>query len=329
MLFMFIIILFFTTLCNITVCSETSKDLITLCSSYLPHDNNFDITPIAIGCTDEKFRIKTNNQSYLIKFFGELSPNPSHEIKAHLIAAEKGIAPRIHFSNPTTLLMDFIAENTLPIDQAKEPSFLNKIACAIQKINAMTKKEQFIDMDIFGTIQKNFEYLNPQESLTPILAQAKNQFKSLMDDILAQSKPLVFCHGDLHPRNIFFTNQKIVLIDWSDGGMNYPFFDLASIAVFCCLTDKNETSLLTHYLKKEPTHNEVSYFQSMKKIVRIYDALRFLTYLQDQSIPLVNNESARDFAHLQTIWVEDEAVATDVEFLHEFAHSQLQEFLKQ
>jgi hypothetical protein len=329
MLFIFIIIPFFTVLCNMTVCSETPKDLVTLCSSYLPNDNNLEITPIAIGCTDEKFRIKTDSHSYLIKFFGEQSPNPSHEIKAHLIAAKKGIAPRIHFSNPTTLLMDFVAENTLSIDQAKEPLFLDKIACAIQKINAMTKKEKFVNMDIFGTIQKNFEHLNPQESLIPIIAQAKNQFNLLMYDILAHNKSLVFCHGDLHPRNIFFTNQKIVLIDWSDGGMNYPFFDLASIAVFCCLADKHEISLLTHYLKKEPTYDEISYFQSMKKIVRIYDALRFLTYIQDQNVSLVKNESVRDFADLQTIWVEDETVATDVEFLCEFGHSQLQEFLKQ
>lgn len=49
---------------------------------------------------------------------------------------------------------------------------------------------------------------------------------------LLNKLPLVLTHGDINPKNIVLTKNKLALIDWSEVHLNNPLFDLSSLYLF-------------------------------------------------------------------------------------------------
>lgn len=335
---MIILIFFLLGLCITTICSEfdehkssiipqqQKQTLRTLFQKQYTHNKNISITPLHGGMScDTKFIIKTDEKTYAAKIFDNASPHRHHEMYAHLLATEKGLAPHVYFHNHELMIMDFIEGHTLHCEEAQEPHVLMALANAAKRISEIDASCAY--KDVFGAIKQNFALvITTQEPLHTNLAQAKDTIITLERIIQAQNKPLVFCHGDLNPRNIFFTNNKVIFIDWSDGGMSYPFFDIAGISVFCCLNKDNDEYLLTHYLQKKPTEQERHYFQCIKNIVYIHDALNLLVYLQDLNYPFTHDAPIKDFYQLETLWAK-ESSSNDPECTYALAYCQLHNFL--
>lgn len=68
--------------------------------------------------------------------------------------------------------------------------------------------------------------------------------------------PLGPSHLDLSPFNIILTNKSFLLVDWVNGGLSDPYFDLATFSVFHCLVESQMKTFLEHYFGHEPSSLE-------------------------------------------------------------------------
>lgn len=72
--------------------------------------------------------------------------------------------------------------------------------------------------------------------------------------------PQVPTHLDLHPLNIMLSDQRFFLVDWVNGGICDPYFDLATFTTFQYLDESQTLTFLTHYFERPPTQFEWSRF---------------------------------------------------------------------
>ncbi len=72
--------------------------------------------------------------------------------------------------------------------------------------------------------------------------------------------PQVPTHLDLHPLNIMLSEEHFFLVDWVNGGICDPYFDLATFATFQCLNESQTLTFLTYYFEHPPTQFEWNRF---------------------------------------------------------------------
>lgn len=144
---------------------------------------------------------------------------------------------------------------------------------------------------------------------------------------MRERRPLVFCHGDLNPRNIFAPKGNLIYIDWEEAGVAYELFDLANYSVFLCLNDAADLYMLTHYFGKEPAAKGLCYFQRLKLMVRAADSLGLLASLEDLPSHMAKGQKEmKDFAYYEDLFARGKA--DDSAFIFQLGYSHLQEFLK-
>ncbi|MDP9238143.1 MAG: aminoglycoside phosphotransferase family protein [Chloroflexota bacterium] len=82
--------------------------------------------------------------------------------------------------------------------------------------------------------------------------------------------PETLIHGDFHPGNVMMSDGRIVLIDWTDGCIGHPFFDLATVLPNDGVA---RTTLLRAYIEvwEERFHPE-----DVRKAFSVSDALACL-----------------------------------------------------
>ena len=52
-------------------------------------------------------------------------------------------------------------------------------------------------------------------------------------------------HNDVNPGNLLYDEGRLLLVDWDAAGLNDPYFDLATIALFHRMDDQTCLRLLT------------------------------------------------------------------------------------
>jgi thiamine kinase-like enzyme len=90
------------------------------------------------------------------------------------------------------------------------------------------------------------------------------EMQALMADLealfqLFPNRP-VPSHLDLHPLNIMVDKDRFCLVDWVNGGMYDPWFDLATFSVFQELNKEKAQQFLTEYLERAPMEFEWNRF---------------------------------------------------------------------
>ncbi|MFA5075257.1 MAG: phosphotransferase [Candidatus Babeliales bacterium] len=274
----------------------------------------------------EKFLCITKEKSYVAKIFKEASEFSKFEIQQSVCAAQLGVAPKIYFHNDNMMVMEFVPGNTLSIEQAKTTEVLNAIVGFLKSIKNIDSNNKV--KDVFGVIIQNLDALDKEEKLKPFLKNVKDKVLNLKQLIDAQQRSFAFCHGDLNPRNIFFNDQKLTVIDWASCGMYYQFYDIAYFSVFNCLDNSSDMFLLTNYLQKQPNIDEIRYFKLLKSLVRIFDASFLLNYLQAQNYVFSGNLPEHDFCYYENLWAKD-SIANTLDFNYSLAISELKEFFKE
>lgn len=80
--------------------------------------------------------------------------------------------------------------------------------------------------------QKELLYLDKDYGITTLeyqsLLELMPKIKKLCDELDSFNIPNTIEHGDMHPFNIAFLNNKPIFYDWSDCSISHPFFSLRS-----------------------------------------------------------------------------------------------------
>jgi thiamine kinase-like enzyme len=158
------------------------------------------------------------------------------------------------------MIMNFIPGRT--VQQKDFENFDNLAQFAKFLQNLHRSKEKFpVACSPFQRFQ-NFLLKGKKEKIT--YPSRFTEVKALMEELEATFQlspvPQVPTHLDLHPLNIMLSEQHFFLVDWVNGGICDPYFDLATFTTFQCLNESQTLTFLTHYFERPPTEFEWNRF---------------------------------------------------------------------
>jgi thiamine kinase-like enzyme len=272
-----------------------------------------------------------NDKKYIVRMLNEPLPIRQSEVLIHVLAASKNIAPTIHYYDTngyTMVIMDCIDGNTLLLEQACRRDVLDIIAHNVRTI-AQFDSNLLVDTnkkDLFAETVCRAEKIKNQcdEILDSMITQALCKLESVNQAIESAQHPLVVNHHDLHPRNIFFTDNHIMIIDWERAAINYELYDLAIYSVYSCLDEDDDHYLLTKYLQRVPSCSDLYCFTCLKLIMRVHISLDFFT-CTPHSPACLFDEPIKEFKYYMAIFAQD-TNTNSPEFLYAIGISLLQDF---
>ncbi len=161
-------------------------------------------------------------------------------------AGEIEAGPKIVFVDPHSeaLIMDFIPGRVVHPRDFQTPYYLDTFAEALRSLH-----QSSINFPIASSPFKRFHNFLDKNAYPSLLRIP--EIKALMKDIenvfQVHESPLVPSHLDLHSHNIMLSGERFFLVDWVNGGMSNPYFDLATFAIFHGLSESQIKNFLGTY----------------------------------------------------------------------------------
>jgi Ser/Thr protein kinase RdoA (MazF antagonist) len=196
------------------------------------------------------YQFDHDSLTYVLRLLAPKSPRSRHhhEVSLTRAAGVVGVGPRVHFvaADESAIIYEYTHGQTLTLDNTREAPVLVRLAQQLGRLHhsraevpaATSPFERF-----YGFRQRSIE----GKRLWPEVMARAAEFVTRLDSEWQQpvNRP---CHLDLHARNIILTSTRDpVMIDWVNGGMSDPAFDLATLIVFLGLRDGYRDHFLTSY----------------------------------------------------------------------------------
>jgi thiamine kinase-like enzyme len=280
---------------------------------------------------------EVNDKQYVVRLFKKSLPERHVGVLTHIFVGNKNLAPMVHYSHHgdefSFIIMDFINTPTLSLQQARNPEVIRCVAQQLKKIGQFNPdmttnyKENVFDeiMRIHNAIES--KKVAEHYFMRKILKEMKYTAETINQKIKDDNRPLVINHNDFHPRNIFFTNNDIKIVDWDTLALNYQFYDLVGYSLFSCLNEEQESDLLTEYLERTPTLLDTDYFEKVKLMGRVCLVLSGFQFVENLPKNMTMYE-IKDFEHYATAFAQDSS-SDSPDFFYAFGMSQLRELRKE
>lgn len=212
------------------------------------------------GSAATLYRFNLKDTTYVLRLFPSQASSLAREHQINLAkqAGEKSFGPKIHFVDPEMkgMIMEFIPGRTVEAIDFKDNNLLAAFAKFLKRLHLSE-----VDFPLAVSPFKRFrDFSLKVDSAPPRFSEIQTLMADL--ELLYQLFPnqKVPSHLDLHPLNIMTWNEHFFLVDWVNGGMSDPYFDLATFSVFHELDNEKTLHLLTHYLERAPTELEWNRF---------------------------------------------------------------------
>jgi thiamine kinase-like enzyme len=262
------------------------------------NSNEIIYNPLVGGSEATLYRFDLNNYSYVIRLFPPHAELQSrmHQIMLAKQAGEMGFGPKIHFvdSQMNGFVMEFIPGRTVEESDFENTFCLAEFAKFLQRLHRSGNSFPLA----VSPFKRFRDFYLKMKNTTSICPPRFAEMQALMDELEAifQILPInrVPSHLDLHPLNIMLWEKRFFLVDWVNGGMSDPFFDLTTFSVFHRLDEAKQLIFLTHYLEREPTHHEWSRFIVTQPIRLLVIAAALFS--SDTLSPLSYEDIIRDIA---------------------------------
>ncbi|WP_166115030.1 phosphotransferase [Pseudoalteromonas sp. Z9A5] len=229
----------------------TKTELIKICSAFTEAQSIVKCERIINGFSNHNFLIRTEQQSYLLKYYKTHWPNIGLEAQRFLSGFSVCPAPIWLDKVNQHAAFNYIEGDVAQSHISSIPrSLINKL---VQVHNYDIKTEP---MDIAKEL---FCY---QQSL--VYKQYQPQIEAALKVISRMSFDEGFCHNDLVKENIIVNATGMYLIDFEYAKTNDVYFDLASLAVSFNLSEHSESILLADY--KKCISGEFKFTQSIDKL---------------------------------------------------------------
>lgn len=237
------------------------------------------------GSQANLYRFELNERYYVLRL---LPPQAQRLIRMHQInlaiqAGKIGVGPEIYFVDLRMdgMVMEFIPGETSQRKDFEKPEHLVKFAKFLQKLHqsperfplACSPYQRFNDFVLKGE-QKKIVYPSRFAELKVLMRELEETFRLF-------PIPLVPSHLDLHPLNIISTEKQFFLVDWVNGGLSDPFFDLATFTIFHDLNHSQIMTFLSSYFNRIPTQHEWNRFTVTQPIRLFVIAAALLTLSTD------------------------------------------------
>lgn len=264
------------------------------------------------GSAATLYRFDLDKYPYVLRLFPLHTPplTRMHQIMLAKQAGQMDFGPKIHFVDAQLrgMVMEFISGRTVEWADFKDGVCLAEFAKFLQRLHRSK-----VSFPLAVSPFKRFrDFYLKIEKTNGVLPSRFSEVKNLMEDLEAMFQLLpinqVPSHLDLHPLNIMFWKNRFFLVDWVNGGMSDPYFDLATFSLFHGLNEEREILFLTHYFEHPPTCLEWNRFVVTQPIRLFVIAAALLssnfdksmTYeemIRDMSLPTLS-----DFGKKGAIW---------------------------
>jgi aminoglycoside phosphotransferase (APT) family kinase protein len=233
------------------------------------------ITPVTGGVSGASlFLVEAAGRRVVLRMEGPASPlrNP-HQYVSMRIAAEAGIAPRLHYvdEDARVAVMDFITERPLTTYPGGPRALAQALGEMLRRLQALPPFPPFMDYpDIVARLwahvcRTGLFAAGALDAHTERLAHIR---KACVWD----REKSVSSHNDLLPRNLLFDGERLWLIDWESAYRNDPLVDLATALDNFAPSPELEEVLLQAWLGRAPDQLLRDRLTLIRALTRLYYA---------------------------------------------------------
>lgn len=220
------------------------------------------------------FRVEVRDRAYLLRVEGQPSPlrNP-HQYISMRIAAEAGIAPRIHYVDEAArvAVTDFIEQRSL---QAY-PGGPHALACSLgELLGRLQDTAAFPNFVNYPDIVTRLWAHVRRTGLfaAGVLDGATERLTRICEVYVWDSENSVSSHNDPIPSNILFDGERLWLVDWESAYRNDPLVDVAIMLENFAPSKELEDGFLQAWLGHKPDEALRARLQLIRALTRLYYA---------------------------------------------------------
>ncbi len=243
------------------------------------------------------FKITVRGNPYLLRVITRTDAmgDSAYYYGCMKVAAGKEIAPHIHYLSieDRVSITDFITEQPFSVAAAKEmmPHLLRKLHSLPKfsfRINYFESMERFMAQFLAAGIF-------PEDEIKELYGIYER-----IADVYPRNdrENWVSCHNDSKPENIVFDGQRPWFVDWEAAFLNDRYLDLAIVANFVVMNEKDEAGYLETYFEEATDEYKHARFFLMQEILHLYYFI-FLMLFDSGEKPIdiskINKHDFREF----------------------------------
>ena len=219
-------------------------------------------------------RIESSGRQFVLRMEGPASPlrNP-HQYESMRIAAEAGIAPRIHYLNAEdrVVMMDFIEDGPLENYPGGRQGLAQAVGAMLKKLQALPLFPRF--MDYPDVVDRLWTHVCKTGLFAPGLLDAASQrLVEIRKAYTLDAQKYQSSHNDFLPRNLLFDGNRLWLVDWENAYRNDPLVDLATVLDNFAPSPELEEVLLHAWLGRTPDRLLRDRLASARSLTRLFYA---------------------------------------------------------
>ncbi len=221
------------------------------------------------GITNQNFKVTDDRGQYVVRLGNDIYEHMilrSNEMAASHAAFEIGVSPKVTYSEPGVLVLEFIDGKVFTSEDVRVESNLDRILTLLKRFHREMPKQFKGYPVVFWVFQVILHYehilrVGRSEHFfrLPGLLEIAHRLQTDVGPI-----EIVYGHNDLLPANFIDDGRKIWLIDFDYAGFNTPLFDLANLASNNGLSPEQELTILKRYYETDVSGGRWQGFQAMK-----------------------------------------------------------------
>jgi aminoglycoside phosphotransferase (APT) family kinase protein len=233
------------------------------------------VTPVSGGATAARlFRIDAGGRHYLLRMEGEPSPlrNP-HQYISLRIAAEAGIAPRLHYVDESSrvAVMDFIERQPLDRYPGGLPGLAKALGEVLARLQATPTFPAFVRYP--DIVARLWAHVCRTGLFAPgVLDRCNDHLEEIRAAYVWDEANSVSSHNDSLPANILFDGTRLWMIDWESAYRTDPLVDLAIVGDSLARTPELQTILHRAWLGRPLDDALADRLKLVRALTRLYYA---------------------------------------------------------
>lgn len=233
------------------------------------------IAPIKGGASGASvFSVEAGGRRCVLRMEGVASPlrNP-HQYLSMRIAAEAGIAPRIHYLDEASRIavIDFIEPRPLETYPGGLRALAQALGEMLARVQATSPFQRFVEYP--DIVARLWAHVCRTGLFAPgVLDAHTERLARICEMYVWDSEASVSSHNDPVPSNILFDGKRLWMIDWESAYRNDPLVDAAIMLDNLAPSPDLERVLLQAWLGREAEGSLRARLQLIRALTRLYYA---------------------------------------------------------